>query len=262
MRWFQIITFPSTCITNKTKHQHIVKPPPRIQMGCSSGRNSHFELCLGPCFGLFSLNLLLPLQLQIVYFLVHILLANVFIKRSCHSNTSFLHKYSGRLLSRSYRIVWYPFFCLCSVNVLYTCIAMSVLWVHAHLCYFCVALLLSPGVFVLSVTGSHFSFSYLKATIFSSLRLCSAWYFARVFVSCAMFVINLSSASFAESLCCCSAVWREVVCLLLVLSLHYRLGYLSAVFPTLSPDTIREVTFLIDRFLTRSQRSLSCFLEV
>lgn len=210
MRWFQIITFPSKC-TNKTKHQHLVKLTPRIQMGCSSGRNSHFELCLRPCFGLFSLNLLLPLQLQIVYFfwctfylqmlsLKKDLVIQILIFCTSIQGVSYLE------------VTELPdtfFFCLCSVNVLYTCIAMSVLWVHGDLCYFCVALLLSPGVFVLSVTGSHSSFSSLKATIlfpsftFRLIFCPSVCFLCNV---CYKFIFGFICGFFAASLCCCSAV--------------------------------------------------------
>ena len=43
----------------------------------------------------------------------------------------------------------------------------------------------------------------------------------------------------------------------LVLSLDYLLGYLNAVVPLLSRDTIKVVTFLFDCFLTCSHRCLS-----
>lgn len=150
---------------------------------------------------------------------------------------------------------------------------MSIFCLHALWCLLCdfvlprcvvslsLSLLLSPFVFVMSVTVSHSSTPPLKAAILSpSLTVCLMFgpsagllcfacdtLFFWVCYRCFLHAVLVSL------LCCVTVILLPY----LVLSLHYLLGYLSSVVPVLSYGTIKVVTFLFDSILKCSSRRLS-----
>lgn len=190
---------------------------------------------------------------------MHILFANVafFKKDLVIQALLFLHKHSEHLLSRSYRILGCPFLSLqCQYFVCVHCVVslVSARWLVLFPCL-SIALLLSLCVFVLSVTASYSSSSPFKSNYSLFFIYHCAWSFLpECWFHLLFFVIHgctfriqsvhsdcvsascfIFALSFGLSECCCP----------LLITWHHQ-----------------GVTFLIDRFLTCSYRSLGCLLEV
>lgn len=149
---------------------------------------------------------------------------NVAFKKSERKNCCFFHTYLCKLLSRSCKIVYWPFLSLRRVNILSGCIVMSVVQLHAGL-----LCCLSPFIFVSSDAVSHSSTPPLKAVVLSpSITVClmcgpSAGLFCFASDITALFWgvhLWIFCATVVLQLCCL----RVILLLSLVLSLHYLLG--------------------------------------